>query len=109
MPTLHVVMPVYDEGPTLVEIVRRVLDPRSVALWFPGNAEALAVNQQLASLKRSQAEGEHLVDREQQRLAAKAGPQRAEEKAASTFAGDDFTRYTEMEMMVGCIHMNVGV
>ena len=83
---------IYLPDPRHEVIVRRVLDPRSVALWFPGNAEALAVNQQLASLKRSQAEGEHLVDREQQRLAAKAVPQRAEEKAASTFAGDDFTR-----------------
>ncbi len=84
---------IYLPDPRHEVIVRRVLDPRSVALWFPGNADALAVNQQLATLKRSQTEGEHLVDREQQRLAAKVAPaQRADEKAASTFAGDDFTR-----------------
>lgn len=28
-------------------VVRRVLDERAVALWFPGNTEALAVNQRL--------------------------------------------------------------
>ena len=33
MPTLHVVMPVYDEGPTLAEIVRRVLDAALPAGW----------------------------------------------------------------------------
>jgi glycosyltransferase involved in cell wall biosynthesis len=33
MPTLHVVMPVYDEGPTLAEIVRRVLRQPLPAGW----------------------------------------------------------------------------
>lgn len=33
MPTLHVVMPVYDEGPTLAEIVRRVLEAPLPAGW----------------------------------------------------------------------------
>ena len=33
MPTLHVVMPIYDEGPTLVEIVRRVLEAPLPAGW----------------------------------------------------------------------------
>ncbi len=85
---------IYLPDPRHEVIVRRVLDPRTVALWFPGNAEALAVNQQLATMKRSQAEGEHLVDREQQRVMAAKAPQaqRADEKAASTYAGDDFTR-----------------
>ena len=30
-------------------IVRRILDPRHVKLWFPGNAEALAHNERLAA------------------------------------------------------------
>ena len=32
-------------------IVRRVLDQRQVGLWFPGNNEAMAHNQQLAASK----------------------------------------------------------
>jgi major vault protein len=65
-------------------IVRRVLDPRTVALWFPGNAEALQVNQRLAALKEGSGGGEHLVDH--------AEPQKAEERASAAFAGDDFKR-----------------
>ena len=33
MPVLHVVMPVYDEGPTLEEIVRRTLQAPVPASW----------------------------------------------------------------------------
>lgn len=75
-------------------IVRRVLAPRTVALWFPGNADALAVNQQLASMKESQGEGQHLVDRLQQsNIARRAAPaDLAAEKVGSSFAGDDFNR-----------------
>jgi major vault protein len=76
-------------------IVRRVLPPRTVALWFPGNAEALAVNQQLATLKESQGEGGHLVDRLQQsNIVQRAVSEREAraEKVGKGFAGDDFTR-----------------
>ncbi len=74
-------------------IVRRVLDPRTVALWFPGNTEALAVNQTLMSLKKAQGPGEHLVDRDLRATTDKAESlARAEEKASSKFAGDDFNR-----------------
>ncbi|MCX6781714.1 MAG: hypothetical protein NTW66_01130 [Candidatus Magasanikbacteria bacterium] len=39
-------------------IVRRVLDAKSVGLWFPGNAEALSHNQLLAALaKEKETEG----------------------------------------------------
>jgi len=76
-------------------IIRRVLPPRTVSLWFPGNADALAVNQQLASMKESQGEGKHLVDRLQQsNIAQRAVPadEAAAEKVGHAFAGDDFNR-----------------
>jgi major vault protein len=76
-------------------IVRRVLPPRTVALWFPGNADALAVNQQLATMKESQGEGKHLVDRLQQSNIAARGASADEavaEKVGRAFAGDDFNR-----------------
>jgi major vault protein len=79
-------------------IVRRVLDARTVELWFPGNTEALAVNQRLQELKRKGG-GEHLVDKEQQSRARslESGPgapqpMPAAAPAPATFAGDDFSR-----------------
>ncbi len=79
-------------------IVRRVLDARTVGLWFPGNAEALAVNQGLQELKRKGG-GEHLADKEVQKARGRAAdlpmgaPQAASAPApTATFAGDDFSR-----------------
>ncbi len=71
-------------------IVRRVLDPRQVSLWFPGNQEALAHNQQLAASK-GKAAGPVAA------APAAAPPARAAESAKSevvsgAYAGDDFTR-----------------
>ena len=37
-------------------LVRRVIDPKTVELWFPGNREALDYNAKLASLTRVQTE-----------------------------------------------------
>lgn len=41
-------------------VVRRVLDPRTVKLWFPNNAEALRVNEELTQLSKSLPPGEYL-------------------------------------------------
>ncbi|MBU2615470.1 MAG: SPFH domain-containing protein [Bacteroidota bacterium] len=38
-------------------VVRRVIDPKQIALWFPGNTEAIQYNQQLASISKQKAEG----------------------------------------------------
>lgn len=81
-------------------IVRRVLDPRTVAVWFPGNQEAVEYNRQLLALKSQQAgAGEYVADQEVRggahggrALAAAAPQQQAAEKAATGFAGDDFNR-----------------
>lgn len=43
-------------------IVRRVLDPRTVELWFPGNTEALDYNRYLAELIRGGRTGSERAD-----------------------------------------------
>lgn len=78
-------------------VVRRALDARQVKLWFPGNTEALEVNQRLQDL-RKESDGEHLVDEQQARrtrlMEAPRAPTPAPtaSKAQPTFAGDDFSR-----------------
>jgi len=74
-------------------IVRRVLDTRTVSLWFPGNTEAVAVNQRLQELKR-QGNSEHLADKEVQKAKGRAEVVQTQSPAAppATFAGDDFSR-----------------
>jgi major vault protein len=79
-------------------IVRRVLDPRSVELLFPGNKDALEYNARLSSLKRSEAGNEFVVDDEARKLPAKArgeapAEQQAQQKGAEpAFVGDAVTR-----------------
>lgn len=69
-------------------IVRRVLDARTVTLWFPGNHEAMEVNARLAALQQR---GDiHLTEKEaQQETPARAREEAVEQKS---FAGDDFKR-----------------
>ena len=85
-------------------IVRRVLDPRTVGLWFPGNREALEVNAQLKALQAQQGNNEYVVDTETaKREAAPGGRAREEQAASKAFAGDDFTRsqtYTQPRTIV---------
>lgn len=45
-------------------IVRRVLEPKIVAVWFPGNEEALEYNRRLMSITRSKTAEEFVTDRE---------------------------------------------
>ncbi|MCA9699165.1 MAG: hypothetical protein KC431_16700, partial [Myxococcales bacterium] len=70
-------------------IVRRILDPRQVQLWFPGNQDALAHNQRLASM-RSENKQDFIADAEVEAPARKGGSKKA--KASEAFAGDDFNR-----------------
>lgn len=77
-------------------IVRRVLEPRKVALWFPGNQEALEYN---LKLKRMLAQGagdyvpaDALAAQENQKELRRQ--RREQSKAEEGFAGDDFTRGT---------------
>ncbi len=81
-------------------IVRRVLDARTVNLWFPGNREALEVNARLAALQ--QGGHEYVTDKEAKDEAA-PGRAREEQAAQKGFAGDDFTRsqtYTQPRTIV---------
>ena len=41
-------------------IVRRILDPKTVKLWYPGNLRALQVNEELVTLSKQLASGEYL-------------------------------------------------
>lgn len=85
-------------------IVRRVLDPRTVALWFPGNREALEVNAQLKAMQAQQGTNEYVVDTESAKQGAAPGGRAREEQIVSKgFAGDDFTRsqtYTQPRTIV---------
>ncbi|MCB9701482.1 MAG: hypothetical protein H6711_06305 [Myxococcales bacterium] len=68
-------------------IVRRILDPRTVALWFPGNREALDYNRMLAANERggvAPPEPEPAKGARKEREVAR--------QAKSEFAGDGFTR-----------------
>ena len=70
-------------------IVRRILDPRHVQLWFPGNEEALAHNKRLAAVqggKRDFVEDAEVADASSN----KKGKRRKE--ASEEYAGDDFNR-----------------
>ena len=45
-------------------IVRRVLDPKIVAIWFPGNEEAIEYNRRLMDLTRSKRAEEFVTERD---------------------------------------------
>lgn len=51
-------------------IVRRVLDEKTVKLWYPGNEKAVQVNRDLMELSRTTAPGEPLTHHHVERLAA---------------------------------------
>jgi major vault protein len=83
---------IYLPDPRREVIVRRVLDERHVRLWFPGNDQAVAVNQRLSEIQRRSGSGEHLEERSA-RNAPTAAPAPANMSGAkATFAGDDFQR-----------------
>jgi major vault protein len=78
-------------------IVRRILDPRTASLWFPGNQDAIEYNRVLAAAERKEGAAPGLAAEAARSPAPKgvaqgrpaappAAPARAE------FAGDGFTR-----------------
>lgn len=89
-------------------IVRRVLDPRTVSLWFPNNREAFEYNRKLAAQSSPALAAEGLAGAGSPATPAPAQRQAAPAKAASgaiaaretqmapqppnEFAGDDFNR-----------------
>lgn len=77
-------------------IVRRVLDPKLVELWFPGNQEALDYNRQLMAAAQKEKGEEFVRDleaREMLQQQTKAARRAKEAPApAEEFAGEEFTR-----------------
>jgi major vault protein len=71
-------------------IVRRILDPRHVKLWFPGNTDALEHNKKLAALHEGK--GDFIASEELERKAPKAKGEGRRERASEVYAGDDFSR-----------------
>lgn len=45
-------------------IVRRIIDPKIVAIWFPGNEEAVEYNRRLMSITKSKTAEEFITDRD---------------------------------------------
>ena len=100
---LHKGPAIFLPDPRKEVIVRRVLDARTVNLWFPGNREALEVNARLAALQQEQGTTEYVIDKEAKQRDAAPGRAREEQAAAKAFAGDDFTRsqtYTQPRTLV---------
>jgi major vault protein len=80
----------YLADPRKEVIVRRVIEPKQVALWFPGNQEALEYNAKLMALTRGKKD-EFVSDNDVRLSAAK--PLAMERGAVSEgFAGDEFQR-----------------
>ncbi len=75
-------------------IVRRILDPRHVKLWFPGNQDALEHNRRLAALQDGK--GDFIADQELEQRKAPAKAKRSRDKdkdqVSEAYAGDDFNR-----------------
>ncbi len=45
-------------------IVRRVIDPRIISVWFPGNSEALEYNKNMMNITRSKKADEYVAERD---------------------------------------------
>ncbi len=79
-------------------LVRRVLHPKQVALWFPGNQEALAYNQKLQQLLKSESQ-DWVSDAELNAQEAKPvaefagkGDARKKDKVSEKLVSDEFER-----------------
>jgi major vault protein len=91
-------------------LVRRILHPKQVALWFPGNQEALQYNQQLQKLAKSDVQdfiSDDVIQMEQEILqpiaSSKAMPERKKEKVSKEIASEEFERgeqFTPPRMLV---------
>lgn len=74
-------------------IVRRVLEPKLVELWFPGNKEALDYNSKLLEVTKKE-KGEYLEDADAKEVFAKTSSMAKKDAkpVVSEFVGDQFTR-----------------
>lgn len=76
-------------------IVRRVLEPRLVELWFPGNQEALEYNRHLMEIIRKEKTGEFMPEQDVKMLLKKEKPDAkasAPAQVREEFVGDEFSR-----------------
>lgn len=82
-------------------IVRRILEPKQCALWFPGNQEALEYNVRLKNIAKAQHADAYLPDGEARTKLPSPAPVPVRpgspiaptaEPLAEGHAGDDFTR-----------------
>jgi major vault protein len=68
-------------------IVRRILEPRQVELWFPGNQDALAYNQRLLAMIRGKG-GDAAVTSSERRAESASAPA----PTGDGFIADEFSR-----------------
>lgn len=73
-------------------IVRRVLDPKIVEIWFPGNQEALEYNRKLMEIARRKKGEEYISERAARALFEAPETVKAKAPISEEFAGDEFTR-----------------
>jgi len=90
--------------PREVVIVRRVLEPKQVELWFPGNTEALAYNTRLKEIQAEENADDFVTDAEYLKRNAPEGAfalseampaaplRREKEKASKKIASEKFDR-----------------
>ena len=79
----------YLPDPRAQVVVRRVLDPRTVDLWFPGNVEAKQHNKRLEEISRELADGEVLSD---EAMSFKSSRSKRTVAMDAVSAGDEFER-----------------
>ena len=84
---------IYLPDPRREVIVRRILDPRHVQLWFPGNEEALAHNKRLAALHSGGGRRDYVEDAEAEQAKKQDKKSKKEKKGASkAIASEGFNR-----------------
>ncbi len=76
-------------------IARRILDPKLVEIWFPGNQEALDYNSRLMELSQNESGGEFVGEQEVQAYFQQEEMEELEQGLAvrsAKIAGEEFTR-----------------
>lgn len=101
--TLHCGPSIFLPDPRKEVIVRRVLDERTVELWFPGNRDAQEVNARLRALQSLEGSTDYVRAEKADAAAPAAKPVAKEEMPKAALAGDDFKRkqgYTQPRTIV---------
>jgi len=87
----------YLPDPRTKVMIRRILDEKTVQLWYPGNSEALAVNRELSTLQRNNST-KYISSNDNSLAAGAEAMIGAEammyEKKLDYFAGDEIERKT---------------